>query len=347
MTMPCGQKNDKVRAAVVLGSGFSHAAGLPLVRQVFEADHVRFKRPDTKAAEYYEKVREAWRKWKVGNPDKNAEQWLKFLHESSSDMIVGIGFRDATNCLLASLVLLKSTAPMAAYVHGITKSIECVAHQQFWQFVRKQFAVTSVVTLNYDILAERGLRGRYDRRRRTPLFYYGGLPRPQVVKRVRDPRRGKFIPVELTGDIPLFKLHGSLNWDSKGRDLIIHEDVRAACRISSRAGQAAIIAPLPEKEMPRWLTPVWDKARESLAEVETWVVCGYSLPDYDVALRKFFSDAGEKVENLRVFLLDPQSAELAYRWTAILRSSVEVIPLPGIPEALDDSVWPDTGLCRG
>lgn len=73
-------------------------------------------------------------------------------------------------------------------------------------------------------------------------------------------------------------------------------------------GAAAIIPPLPEKEVPPWLEPVWQEAFETLSQADAWIVIGYSLPDYDFEVRRLFSAAyrGQEIE-----IWDPSARRVA------------------------------------
>lgn len=76
---------------------------------------------------------------------------------------------------------------------------------------------------------------------------------------VHEPRNR----ILLTGHIPLAKLHGSLNWTIKDdNSASIYQDTRATAR---NGGTAAIVPPIPEKEPPAWLTPIWAAAEKILA----------------------------------------------------------------------------------
>lgn len=129
-------------------------------------------------------------------------------------------------------------------------------------------------------------------RRMTRVFgpgcYYGGIPKPQLLQGTQLPWAYQGNYFELEGAIPVYKLHGSLNWSRAGDGLELFQDRRPAFR---GGGDAAIIPPVPEKEIPAWLRPVWSGAEEELARAEAWTVCGYSLPSYDVAITELLRRA--------------------------------------------------------
>jgi hypothetical protein len=141
----------------------------------------------------------------------------------------------------------------------------------------------------------------------------------------------------------LIKLHGSLNWsltrkllphnsplpfhDQHGNDqLEIFQDLRAAFR---HGGTAAIVPPLPEKEAPRWAQNVWEAAVHRLAEASHWIVVGYSLPDYDIALRQLFSRAAATGCLREIQLHDPYSATLSSEWANVTKVN-SIVELPGL-----------------
>jgi hypothetical protein len=85
----------------------------------------------------------------------------------------------------------------------------------------------------------------------------------------------------LAGGIPVFKMHGSLNWSFEDGHLVMYADARPAFRLENNC---AIVPPISEKQAPVWLQPVWTTAEACLHRAHTWVVCGYSLPDYDLSI---------------------------------------------------------------
>jgi hypothetical protein len=136
--------------------------------------------------------------------------------------------------------------------------------------------------------------------------------------------------IELVGNIPLYKLHGSLNWGLEAGTLTLYQDLRPAFR---RGGEAQIVPPVMEKEAPSWLLAIWDGARQALASCATWLVCGYSLPPYDRAITQLIADAGTSGAVTRIILMDPYATDLASRWQA-MAPNAELHLLPGLPEAL-------------
>ena len=324
-------------ATAILGAGFSHVAGLPLTKELFDTLDVPRTKSE-KAKRNHEEVMIAWQSWKKANPNLNAEQWLRLLYDHRGFDLYGTSWDKALDFAMSRLVNLPP-GRNAAYYHGITTSVENQDHRDFWATIRGKFSLKYVVTMNYDILAEQGLKDHYGKERTPPICYYGGFPWQQVVKKMTDVTKGKYENVELGHEVILFKMHGSINWAFEPHGFKIHDDVRAAFRVDPKLGKVAIIPPQPEKEMPEWLTNIWKGAEESLSNSQVWVVCGYSLPDYDLALRNLFQKAAHKTFGLKIYILDPYSEGLKHKWESISPPGTIIHTLPGLPECLKDTYW--------
>ncbi len=347
-------------ASAILGAGFSHVAGLPLTSNLFKSDVLIFSK---RAKKHFVDVRAAWSIWHEINPEKNTEQFLEYIYSSSSiqctlnqNKFYNKNFDDYIDgCLeygskyytqlwksaveLVAAVLATPTGEDAGnnnlrYAGRITKPLKCPEHDEFWNILTNNFELVSVITANYDLLIERGLRHRKMIRCSRPGVHYGGIPRPQILKglaqpfTVQKPNR----LVELSGEIPLFKLHGSLNWSFEGGHLVIYQDMRPSFR---NGCDAAIIPPIPEKSIPNWLHQVWKGAKQSLSKSDIWIVCGYSLPRYDIAIRNMLIKAAGDNDNLKkIIIIDPNSIELRNHWEGVSMKP-EIVCLPGLPDGLN------------
>lgn len=203
------------------------------------------------------------------------------------------------------------------------------------------YGFREIITLNYDLLIERALNRTTKAGVSEPLFQYGGFPSPQFVRKMKNiSQKGSEIPVQLGTDYTIYKLHGSLNWafEHHNSNMKIHNDARAAFRINEKVGGPAIIPPIAEKELPIDFQRIWRQARNALVDARNWVVCGYSLPPYDIALSNWLSETIKESNVRKIFILDPQSEALAPRWVEMGRPNVDVVPLAGIPDSLADNL---------
>ena len=315
--------------AVILGAGFSYVAGLPLAKDLFDCEFlVRSKA----AKQRFEAVLQGWRAWQSMHPAHGPEQFLTEIYRSRIPPVPWPWATEIVAAILATPLPCDRGAYQARYAGRITRPVNVLEHDAFWEVMLSRFAIAAVVTTNYDLLAERGLRHRPMQRPYRPGIHYGGLIRPQVLKgtalpfSVTKPER----QIELEGGIPLYKLHGSLNWGLDAGVLSLYQDNRPAFRHGS---DAQIVPPVLEKEAPTWLAHVWNGARQALASCSTWIVCGYSLPIYDQSITQLFIDAAAPRALTKISLLDPNAHALRDRWRAVA-PHVEILPLPGLPDGL-------------
>jgi hypothetical protein len=315
---------------VILGAGFSYVAGLPLAKDLFDADILA---PSKAARKRFEAVLQSWRAWRSIHPEHAPEQFLTEIFRCPKIGPVPWPWAvEMVAAVLATPLPHDRGAYQARYAGRITRPVNVPEHDAFWDVALSRFAIVAVITTNYDILAERGLRHRPTQRPKRPGMHYGGLIRPQILKgtalpfSVSKPER----QIELDGGIPLYKLHGSLNWGLEAGVVSLYQDNRPAFR---HGGDAQIVPPVLEKEAPTWLIDVWNGARQALASCSTWIVCGYSLPIYDQAITQLFMDAAAAGTVSTIFLLDPNAEVLLERWKTVA-PDVEIQPLPGLPDGL-------------
>jgi hypothetical protein len=317
-------------AALILGAGWSYVAGLPLAGGLFDDPPRELLSWARLFAGF---VPEAYRQWRVDNPEASAEQFIGrvysgsvplrlndglFPYHSSAHMqlqlpeppgryekVWRLDWRDMAEYLQLRLAWPDEElrwGPDIRYRPLVLRPSRCFPQIAAIDDCLKRYELVGVVTTNYDVLTERVLDVKSSRL--SPGFNYGrleGAYRPPNTPFARE-RQAYEKP---TGKVRLAKLHGSLNWSLESGSLNIYCDLRAAFR---GGGTAAIVPPLPEKYVPDYLAPVWQDAFETLSEAETWIVIGYSLPHYDRMVRDLF---GAAYRGQRIEIQDPNAKSVA------------------------------------
>jgi hypothetical protein len=212
--------------------------------------------------------------------------------------------------------------------HDLMRTVACSTHQAFWDTIFRRGrppAAVAVITTNYDILVERGLRLQQRPRAFRPGFTYGNGP--ERLEGSGYPSFSHIRPIYCRGEVPLLKLHGSVSWSRRGNSLIKYFNCQPAIR-----GDAAIVAPVAGKSVPSWLEPVWTHAEEHLRAAGHWIVVGYSFPTYDDHVNALIARASSHGPRIDVF--DPQSTGVACRLSKLARSC-QIVPHEGLPDACE------------
>lgn len=184
----------------------------------------------------------------------------------------------------------------------------------------------SVVTFNVDLLAESALCCLARSRPGAPWSLdsaYGFASAPPMMVGTGK-KFGEPFPVEgPKTEIPLYKMHGSINWVFKHRDpyppadlvrkkrelyLLNHQelpDERVTVRTQSGGRNwysfPLIVPPVYEKHafIRRHLQEVWDAGTEALDSATRVVFWGYSFPPADTHARHFFQARAQQNSALR------------------------------------------------
>jgi len=307
--------------AIILGAGFSHIGGLPLASQLFdetpEVDRITRQR-------LVEKVVTRWKDWHKrcgGAP----EQYLASLQENGGkawqDALWFVGLVIVLKVGRVELVGLQPTIIR----HNLNRTTQIAIHEQFWSKIFSRTFDVAVITTNYDILPERGLRHEPRPRLPRPGFHYGDGP--ESLAGGGYPSYSHIVKIKTSGIVPIYKLHGSISWSFNGKHLIRYHDCRPAIR-----GDAAIVAPMTTKVIPHYLKSTWEQASLSLLSSNLWAVVGYSLPNYDKAVRDLFFENSKHNPQIHVF--DPNKA-VAQSFMQLL-PHCSVTAHPGLPDGLSD-----------
>ena len=306
---------------VFLGAGFSLLGGVPLASQLFnEEPYV-----DTiSRGNLIGRVQDGWERWHKrtrGRP----EEYLTHL-----EALGGQQWRDAVWYVALVVTLGMRGVRVAGQRqtithHSISLANNIPEHEEFWKVLFRKIVGVCVVTTNYDILAERGLRLKSKPRLSRPGFNYGegaeqlsGASHPGIF-------HGR--PPVAEGTVPILKLHGSVSWSVRKSGIERYHDCRPAIR-----GTPAIIAPANEKQIPSLFQSIWDKAAAALAASEVWIIVGYSFPEYDEAVNELFRS--NAIHQPRVHVLNPD--DRAARRLSSIVPNADVHTHAGLPEALYD-----------
>ena len=229
--------------------------------------------------------------------------------------------------LMASLEDLHPVAYIEGMAPGrtakVVQRISIPELETFWDILFGALTDVSVVTTNFDVLAERGLRHVPRPRAKRPGFHYGFGP--ENLAGGGYPSYSHIQKIRAHGYVPLYKLHGSVSWSVRDGELVKYHDCRPAIR-----GDAAIVAPIVEKTVPGYLRPTWAAAGQHLGRARIWIVVGYSLPWYDEAVRSLLGEATQSDTTIHVFDPDP---DVASRFRALTH---DVRSHPGIPDGFNE-----------
>lgn len=310
-----------------LGAGFSHVAGVPLAGRLLDTEPTVDRITRQKLVD---RVQHDWKRWhdaEGGAP----EEYLAELEAAG-----GTAWRDAVWYVgLVVALQMGQVEPVGEHLtitrHNIDRTTKNGVHEAFWTTIFRRISAVTVVTTNYDILAERGLRVVARPRVPRPGFHYGfgaeyleggGYPSYTHIQRV-----------EAAGSVPLLKLHGSVSWSERDGRLVHHHDCRPAIR-----GDALLVAPVAGKQPPESLQPTWELARAALATARLVVCVGYSLPPYDDQVRDLLAAAAQDAP-FHVF--DPNQSMGEHYGRQLDRAIVQHTRLPdALPdlEALCESI---------
>jgi hypothetical protein len=313
--------------AAFLGAGFSKCGGVPLTSELFQ------RRPDVDRVSrqrLVDDVLRGWRTWKASHAG-GPEEYLAFLAEPTYEpwgLFDKRPLTAATQFIALSIALQMGELRLVGRQPTIVRTQLSLAnvpqdHESFWDCILERAEGLGVVTTNYDILAERGLRMVPRPRKNRPGFFYGNAPRHLAGGGY--PLFSHLRPILAEGSIPLLKLHGSISWAVSRGGLERFADCRPAIR-----GDAAIVAPLKEKSIPPYLRSTWDGAQAVLEGADTWIIVGYGFPFYDEAVTDLVARSASDETVIHVLNPDPAVAER-------LRSAVpkgQVVPHRGLPNGL-------------
>lgn len=142
--------------------------------------------------------------------------------------------------------------------------------------------LSGIITTNYDTIIEYILG--------TKVFNYGMA---HEILSGPGPYR-MYGPVSLNGKLSLAKLHGSISWNKNNARF---SDSR--CGIT---GDALIIAPTPDKKVPKELKDDWKLSAKILNKSTKLVVFGFAFNSYDTTILEHLKKNGKNIS--KIILID-------------------------------------------
>jgi hypothetical protein len=309
-----------------LGAGFSYVAGVPLAAHLLDTeprvDRITRQR-------LVDRVQRDWKRWH-GARSGAPEEYLAELEAAG-----GAAWRDAVWYVGLVVALQMGRVEQVGAQdqitrHNIDRTTQNSVHEAFWTTIFRRTSAVTVITTNYDILAERGLRVVARPRIPRPGFHYGFGP--ENLAGGGYPSYTHIQRVATAGSVPLLKLHGSVSWSERDGQLVRYHDCRPAIR-----GDALLVAPVRGKRPPESLQPTWELARAALATARLVVCVGYSLPPYDDQVRDLLAAAAQ---DARMHVFNPNRAMGEHYGRQLQRA---IVQHTGLPEALSDL----EALCEG
>lgn len=312
---------DGQMLSVFLGAGFSFLGGVPLASQILDA------RPEVDRITRQRLVERVILKWEVWRQEHGGtpEEYLAYLQRRYNREWLDALWFVALRIALEMGEVEPVGVDISITKHHINRTTGIAAHEAFWSAIFRRTHRVCVLTTNYDILAERGLRHEPRPRAHRFGFHYGDGP--ESLAGAGDGPYAHIEKVKVSGEIPLLKLHGSVSWSFTQGQVTRYRDCRPAIR-----GDAAIVAPVTEKSVPNFLRPIWSKAADMLSLSDTWIVVGYSIPAYDLAVRGLLSRSAKERVHIHVFNPDERVAD---EFTKLIPSAM-VSSHPGLPEGVLD-----------
>jgi SIR2-like domain len=181
------------------------------------------------------------------------------------------------------------------------------------QFVDKLGPHPTVISFNYDIIADNALKMRFGFNLDYGIAYRLYYPPPNLPE---DESRFDFVKPNA---VKLFKIHGSLNWAvcPTCGVVYIHTPYRTdiADQTFSRTAQCvepghALLEPLLitptylKSYDPAQLGMIWKQAERALRDAEQVVFIGYSLPDADFHIKYLLQKALYRTPPPQIVVVD-------------------------------------------
>lgn len=244
-----------------LGAGFSKwAGGLPLVSSLFDFKINVRNETEKRRIEKLQKIKAKWDK----ENEPNNELFLQAIQ--SKKRIFGLACWYITRRLTDEFLIYNINGLQTLQIDESRKlDFDSIKRVKMFLSWAKPLSLETIITTNYDLLIEYALG--------TSGFKY-----TQDIHQLSGRGNNPYFPwqrsyPQLLGEIKLYKMHGSLSWDNKGK---YYTDSRCGLK-----GNALILAPLEGKVPYKQLKLIWQEASEELQKSNFIIFFGFSFNSID------------------------------------------------------------------
>jgi hypothetical protein len=301
--------------SLLVGAGFSKwAVNLPLVNDLFDFNIDVFNRSDQKRVEVAKSLKAGWDRV---YPGKNSEEFIGYalgLSEDERKAVLWYVARRLSEPFIWEEVHAQRWRRHVLMIDENRKfAVKGLIQARDFLHGFLSPSIAGIVTTNYDLVVEYALGSK--------LFNYGSdnqilLGRgPYPVSTWRN-------PVRLRGTLSLAKIHGSVSWDWGG----FYTDGRR-----SITGDALLVAPTREKDVPKALKSTWNLAEDILNQSTRLLVFGFAFNPYDQLVMDLLRLHGSNISSVLLIDVAPKLEAARQVWP---HASIACCPPPPHGRAL-------------
>lgn len=270
--------------ALFLGAGFSKwAFELPLVNQLFDFN---INTTDSSEQRKLELLKSDWVNWLKDNLNHSPELFIYWCMNKSSHRRSRVIWYVNRRLTEPFMTRISGSYTCAMFDERVVRENDKIIKLNQFLLSLNQYGLKGIITCNYDTLVECALG--------TSGFNYGVVGEQLYGRGLNPQFPWQNADVQVTGNISLAKLHGSLSWE---------RGIKYTSGKPGRAGRSLIIPPAPEKTPPIELDDVWSLGGEILLDSQSLILFGFAFNQYDKALLEFLEIKGKDITS--ILLIDP------------------------------------------
>lgn len=318
--------SPKDRYCLFIGAGFSKwAINLPTAKELFD---YQIQLWGVRESKKFEKLKNFKDKWDEENPVGNPEEFIRFMIESSEKnkklITWYIGRRLAEPFIVDNSDLqylggpYRSRRVMMIDDSRRLKKEGILKAKKFIDALLCPY-LEGILTTNYDLLIEYTLG--------TKSFHYGKKMQELYGQWAMQIRRWRDGPVILRGDLPLIKLHGSLNLTEMG----YCTDGRGGI-----TGKSIIIPPTQNKKIMDVVSQEWKHAEKILKLSNTIIFFGFAFNQYDLGILNLLKKTEPWIKKVILINRNSKTIQLAkHIWPS---AEIIFIQSDGIERPIDSTI---------